>query len=104
MFEPNYLCNYSLIENKVQMQGNVALASALAEHVKRNYVNNIELYEAQQKMREYCISNYGEEFYERSADAISFIVENEYCHTERSNNPCTDIKQYEEDMRLGALY
>lgn len=104
MFEPNYECNYSLMESQVQIRGNVELASTLRKWVRKNCTNFTELYEAQQKMREYCISNYGEEFYERSAEAIAFIVENEYCNIERSNNPYTDIKRYEEDMRLGVLY
>ena len=93
-----------LIKAWFEKKKNIRQLIANIYELQENPINNIELYEAQQKMREYCISNYGEEFYERSADAIAFIVENEYCHTERSNNPCTDIKQYEEDMRLGALY
>lgn len=104
MFEPNYICNHSLMEGQVLIHGNVELASSLEKYIIENYIGTVELYEAQQKVREYCISSYGEGFYEKSADAIAFIVENAYCNAERSNNPYTDIKRYEEDMRLGVLY
>lgn len=104
MIDPNYTCNYSLMENKVYIHGNVELASTLARVVKEKYISNVDLYEAQESMRSYCIDTYGSDFYKNNAEAISFIIENEYCHAEREKLPHFGKKRYQEDKQKGIMY
>lgn len=104
MLAPNYITAHSLIDNKVQVHGNIEFASWLSDFVKEKCIKHCNLYEAQEIVREYCISTYCEDFYEKNAEAINFIVENEYCHKERNRFPIFDKRQYEEDMRSGILY
>lgn len=104
MFSPDYLCPHSLMDNKVKMQGNIDLASSLSCMVRQKYIGSVDLYNAQEALRNYCIDTYGTEFYEKNAEAISFIVENEYCNKEREERPFFDKKRYEEDMQNGVMY
>lgn len=104
MVEPNYICDCSLMEDKVQIHGNVELAEVLKGIIKKYCIGFRELYESQEFMRNYCIGAYGADFYEKNAEAVQYIVENEYCHKERKNIPVFDMKQYEEDIRNGVVY
>ena len=100
----DYICNYSLMDGKVYILGNVDLAKLLENLVKERCIGIFDLYEAQDMIRDYCIEIYGESFYYKNAEAIQFIVENEYCHLERKLNPIFDKFKYEEDIRRGTLY
>ena len=39
------------------------------------------------------------EWYEKSGEAVNFVIENEYAHAERTSLPAFDMKQYEKDMK-----
>lgn len=104
MIEPNYVSNHSLMENKVQICGNIELEKTLKLIVKEKCINFVDLYEAQEIMRRYCVDNYGTDFYEKNAEAILFILENEYCNIERIKLPLFDMKRYLEDIQNGTIY
>ena len=104
MNTPNYWCNLSLVENKIQVHGNVELAKDLIAMIRKKCIGSFELYEAQEYIHNYCVDTYGANFYEKSSEAIQYIVENEYCHIERNKQPAFDMKQYEKDMRSGVMY
>lgn len=104
MFNPDYIVNRSLVEKFYQLQGNIELAEELSALVRKEYLNTCDLYTAQKKVKEYCISHYGNNFYEQSKEALYFIVENEYCHKERKKNCILDKQQYIFDLTHGALY
>ena len=104
MDAPNYTCNHSLVQNHIWLCGNIIVADELKSIVKETYIGHMDLYDAQKEMREHCISKYGTDFYEKSADAIMFIIENEYCNAEREKLPLFDRESYEYDMRTGRVY
>ena len=80
------------------------LASKIEKMVREECVKQFDLYEAIEYMRNYCVNTYGEEFYNKNAEAISFLIENEYCNQERQQIPYFDKKQYDEDMKSSILY
>ena len=55
-------------------------------------------------MKTILIDKYGTEWYERSGEAINYIVENKYCSKERAENPLFDKEQYNFDVTHSVLY
>lgn len=104
MIDPEYTCNYSLIDNKVQIHGNLEFASWLSSFIREKCINDCDLYEAQELIRKYCVSTFSQDFYIKNAEAINFIIENEYCHKERERLPVFDMQRYKQDLLEGALY
>ena len=92
------------MENKAQIHGNVELAAKLRLIVREKCINSFDLYEAQDFIKSYCADTYGFEFYDKSSEAIQYIVENESCNIERNKQPLFDMQKYKEDMRSGVLY
>lgn len=66
--------------------------------------NDIGLYAAQEQIKAILIDKYGTEWYERSGEAINYIVENKYCDKERVRNPLFDKEQYDFDTTHTVLY
>lgn len=104
MFEPEYTCSISLVNNKVKMMGNLPLASKIEEMVKDFINQNKSLYQAQEEIKALLVKDFGDEWYDKSGEAINYIIENEYANIERNKLPALDIKQYEFDIRHGVLY
>ncbi len=104
MFGLDYVVRSSLVDNVSKLHGNLELADNLRELVKQKYVNVCDLYTAQEEIKEYCIKQYGADFYEHSGAAINYIIENEYCNKERGINGILDKERYIFDMECGVLY
>lgn len=105
----NYMCSMcskSLVDNKVQIHGNIDLANTLKNLIKEKCIGCVDLYKAQDIIRDYCVDNYGMNFYKNNAEAINFLIENEYCNLERSKLPFFDIdaETYKENMKKGVMY
>lgn len=66
--------------------------------------NDIGLYAAQEHIKTILIDKYGTEWYERSGEAINYIIENKYCDKERARNPLFDKEQYDFDVTHSVLY
>ena len=93
-----------MLNKHVKIQGNTELANKIEKMVQEECIGKFNLYKALEYIRDYCINTYGEEFYNKNAEAISFLVENEYCNKERQQNPLFDKKQYNKDMDFNTLY
>lgn len=104
MNPPNYICNNSLLNNKFHIQGNLELYTTLTREINEYILQNYDLYKTQEIIKEKFIKIYGEEFYNKNGNAISFIIENEYCNKERQNNFFFDKSSYKEDIYNGVLY
>ncbi len=104
MVAPDYICNLSLMNGHVYLHGNLKLVGELEKIIKKECISAMDLYHAQEMIRNYCIKNYGSEFYHKSEEAIMFLVENEYCNLERQEIPYFDKERYEEDLRSGVMY
>lgn len=104
MFSPNYMCPLSLVDNKTKVMGNIELAGKIEEMVKVCIAQEKDLYQTQEYLKTLLIKDLGVEWYEKSGEAVNFIIENEYAHNERVSCPYFDMKQYQNDMRRGVLY
>lgn len=104
MVEPEYMCRKSLLDGYVKVLGNVGLAEKIIFDAK-SYVNkDIDLYTAQKEIKIKLISEHGEEWYEKSVEAVNYLIENEYCELERDKLPFFDKKSYEKDIQSGVMY
>lgn len=104
MFEPNYLCSISLVSGNTKIMGNLELADKIEKLVKGYIMRGKNLYQSQESIKAILIKEYGDEWYDKSGEAINYIIENEYANIERKKSPIFDKKQYEYDMKHGVLY
>lgn len=104
MFSLEYLRRTSLLNGKEKLMGNTEVAG-LIENMAFEYIkNDVELYDAQEQIKIALINKYGAEWYERSEEAVNYIVENKYCDKERARNPLFDKEQYDFDATHEVLY
>lgn len=104
MFPPEYLRRTSLLNGKEKIIGNLEIAGLIENMTFECIKNDIGLYVAQEQIKTILIDKYGTEWYERSGEAINYIVENKYCDKERARNPLFDKEQYDFDTTHGVLY
>ena len=104
MFPPDYFRQTSFLNGKVKIMGNTELAELIENTALECIRNNVELYAAQEQIKIVLINKYGTEWYERSGEAVNYIIENKYCDAERAKNPVLDKKQYEFDRTNNVLY
>lgn len=104
MVSPSYICLSSLVDNETKIMGNIELANKIKEMTKVYLKQGKDLYEAQEKVKTLLLKELGLEWYEKSGEAVNFIIENEYAHAERASLPAFDIKQFEKDMKQGVMY
>lgn len=104
MFPPDYFKQTSLLDGKVEIKGNTELAELIENMALECIKNDIELYDAQEQIKIVLINKYGTEWYERSGEAVNYIIENKYCDAERAKNPVLDKKQYDFDITNNVLY
>lgn len=61
-----------------KIEGDSFLINSIEQEVK-NYISiGKDLYETQEQMKDFLVHKYGEDWYLKSADAINYIIENEY--------------------------
>lgn len=104
MFPPDYFRQISFLNGKVKIMGNTELAELIENTALECIRNNVELYAAQEQIKIVLINKYGTEWYERSGEAVNYIIENKYCDAERAKNPVLDKKQYDFDITNNVLY
>ena len=104
MFPPEYFKQTSLLNGKVEIKGNTELAELIENMALECIKNDIELYDAQEQIKAILVNRYGIEWYERSGEAVNYIIENKYCDAERARNPVLDKKRYDFDIAHNVLY
>lgn len=104
MFPPEYFKQTSLLDGKVEIKGNTELAELIENMALECIKNDIELYDAQEQIKAILFNRYGIEWYERSGEAVNYIIENKYCDAERARNPVFDKKRYDFDITHNVLY
>lgn len=95
MFPPEYFKQTSLLNGKVEIMGNTEVAESIKNIAFECIKNDVELYDAQEQIKTALIGKYGAEWYERSGEAVNYIVENKYCDAERARNP---LLEYDFDV------
>lgn len=104
MISPNYMCSVSLMNNKTKIMGNIDFANKIAEITKIYLRQGLSLYDAQEKLKNTLLEKFGANWYEKSGEAVNFIIENEYANAERIALPAFDVRQYEKDRKLNVMY
>ena len=104
MFSPEYFRQTSLLNGKENLMGNLEAAGLIENMAFECIKNDIDLYTAQEQIKTILIDKYGTEWYERSGEAINYIVENKYCSKQRAENPLFDKEQYNFDVTHSVLY
>ena len=104
MISPNYMCFTSLMDNKIRIMGNVEYANKIAEMTKKYLRQGLNLYDTQEKIRNHIFEKLGVDWYEKSGEAVNFIIENEYANAERMVLPVFDARRYEEDQKSNIIY
>ena len=104
MFPPEYFKQTSLLNGKVEIKGNTELAELIENMALECIKNDIELYDAQEQIKAILVNRYGIEWYERSGEAVNYIIENKYCDAERARNPVFNKKRYDFDITHNVLY
>lgn len=104
MSSPEYFRQTSLLNGKENLMGNLEAAGLIENMAFECIKNDIDLYTAQEQIKTILIDKYGTEWYERSGEAINYIVENKYCSKERAENPLFDKEQYNFDVTHSVLY
>ena len=99
-----YDYNKSLVDDKVKIHGNIKLVAKLKRIIKDSCVNHMGLYEAQDFIKNCCIDKYGIDFYEKNAEAIMFILENEYCTAERIKHPLFDVDSCLSNIKSNTMF
>lgn len=104
MISPDYICSKSLVENKVFVKGNYIFANEV-EFLATEYCKlGLDLYTAQDKVKDTVCNKYGQDYYDKSTEAITYIVENVYCNEERRELPFFDKERYSYDKTHGVMY
>lgn len=76
MFPPEYLRQTSLLNGKENLMGNLEAVGLIENMAFECIKNDIDLYAAQEQIKTILIDKYSTEWYERSGEAINYIVEN----------------------------
>ena len=89
-------CRTSLMGNKCSLEGNSDKIKCVQDFIRTNCIEKMDLYEAADETKKFCIETYGEAFWIKSSEAITFLVEDAYCDVERNNHPLFD-HDFEQD-------
>lgn len=104
MFEPEYMCPISLVDSRTKIMGNIGLANKIKSMARMCINQNKDLYHAQEEINSLLVKEFGKDWYEKSGEAVNFLIENEYSHKERETLCSFDMKQYTTDINRGILY
>lgn len=86
MIPPIEAVSRSLARDVYQLRGNSNIIE-LVEEISRSYAKNgMNLYMAQDEVKEILCDEYGASWYDKSAEAVMCIVENVYADREREKN------------------
>jgi len=93
--DPEYITYSSLMNKYLQFHGNLELVQTLTK-MTTELSETVDLYEAQDIVKQYCINTFGMNFYEKNIEAINALIENEYCNKERLERSFFDEEFYEQ--------
>lgn len=99
MFQPLEAIATSTLENKFQINGNLTIVHELENLSLKYAIDDISLYDAQEKIKQYLSEKYSSEWYDKSAEAVQFIIEEKYSKIERERTSAEFYKKH-----AGELY
>ena len=107
MSDNDFIHKRSLLEGcgmEIIVFGDASLVQDIIITSRDSIEKNIDLYTAQERIKDNLIFLHGKEWYEKSAEAINFLIENEYCTAEREKQPFFDSRTYEKQINSCAMY
>jgi len=93
-----------ILSNKVQIKGNFKACDYIVQKTKNCISKGIALYQAQQIVIDMVKEKYGVNWYQDSADAVNFLIENEYCRDIREKQPYIDKRALADFYNSSVLY
>lgn len=84
MVEPAEAISTSFVSGMYQIHGNRKIENEIRTMSDNGIHDGIDLYKCQERVKEYLNKKYGETWYEKSAEAVQFIIENTYAEAERT--------------------
>ena len=74
----NDVWSFSTGSNRIQMQGNAKIIQEIRNLANDAISKKISLYEAQENIKKYLCEKYGNVWYEKSGEAVQYIIEDAY--------------------------
>ena len=99
-----YIENDSMLNKNMIIHGDARVSEKLVKLTYNHIKQNIDLYDAQDKIKDIIIAENGEDYYNKYASDINFIIENEYANHHRKTNFIFHKGLYEKDIKDNALY
>ena len=99
-----YIENDSMLNKNMIIHGDAKISKKLVKLTYNHIKQSIDLYDAQDKIKDIIIAENGEDYYNKYASAINFIIENEYANHHRKTNFIFHKGLYEKDIKDNALY
>lgn len=99
-----YIENNSMLNKNMIIQGDTKVSEKLIKLTRSYIAENVDLYVTQDKIKSVVIAENGEDYYNKYASDINFIIENEYANHHRKTNFIFHKGLYEHDKKCNALY
>lgn len=99
-----YIENHSMLNKNMIIHGDARVSKKLVKLTYSYIKQRIDLYDAQDEIKDIIIAENGEDYYNKYASAINFIIENEYANHHRKTNFIFHKDLYEKDVEDNALY
>lgn len=99
-----YIEDNSMLDKIIIMHGDTRVSEKLIKLTNAYITENVDLYDAQDKIKSLVITENGEDYYDKYASAINAIIENEYANYHRKTNFIFHKGLYEHDKEHNTIY
>jgi len=104
MFAPDYYITSSVLAKLSTIHGSREFIDEIERFVCNEIDSGTDLYETQDKISAYLKSKYGSAWFNKSVEAVMFLVETAYASDFNQKHPILDKEQWENDMKSGIMY
>lgn len=80
MVEPG---SFSCGSQRYQLHGNGVIICEIEQMAKKAIRSHVGLYDTQENIKQYLCEKYGVAWYDKSAEAVQYIIEDAYASAER---------------------
>ena len=94
----------STLNVRFEIEGNSKAIKFIIREVKEAIENQKDLYQAQESIILKVKDSFGESWYEKNAEAVNFLIENNYANALRKEQPFYDAEELYEYNHRTVLY
>ena len=94
----------SSLNTRFKIEGNSKAINFITREVIDAIENQMDLYQAQESVIKKVKDAFGESWYEENAEAVNFLIENNYANALRKEQPFYDAEELYEYNHRTALY